>query len=559
MKIKKFGHGGMMSDNGKLAIMIKRFLSGGKLYRHGGEFHNAQGQPTNEKGERIPDDPLVAVASDAERRSGAAGDDGSAQTGRIRGGTTRPEQQTGSTIATPEQAELMTQGTGEGTVASFNTEPISPDMSQDQFELAMQSPFVAEQFKGMDIQTPQQLAEAYEGFKSQATSAIRENEEGVANAARELAKTNENFRIKLETLGDNPTDKEIADLMIQQNTDGLLGDLHGAVVDQFLPATQLNAFYFPRYQEVGKRFVTETTINGQKVAADKPIFTSIQDKGIKTKAGMEKLFQDATDAGVDLTKNIAATEDFLRTWFTDSANEEFISTAQGVERMITGGTGINDIKRPEFIKTMFMDAMKKENSTVPTFDQMGEYRQLIKLRGQEAADAFAEREGFDPTRQLGKSENFKVIKNGDKTKQDTEAALQSRSDQAEEKARERYRSMNPNFDARMTEMEQIEAYNEKEGTNFRSYSAMMEDMQRKTKDAFQERKREGMENIKEERRQEFLDEYFKSRGINRTEATEFQLALADRAFERSFGQGGMRVLKRAGKSPIGALSALFKK
>ena len=544
----------MMSDNGKLAIMIKRFLSGGKLYRHGGEFHNAQGQPTNEKGERIPDDPLVAVASDAERRSGAAGDDGSAQTGRIRGGTTRPEQQTGSTIATPEQAELMTQGTGEGTVASFNTEPISPDMSQDQFELAMQSPFVAEQFKGMDIQTPQQLAEAYEGFKSQATSAIRENEEGVANAARELAKTNENFRIKLETLGDNPTDKEIADLMIQQNTDGLLGDLHGAVVDQFLPATQLNAFYFPRYQEVGKRFVTETTINGQKVAADKPIFTSIQDKGIKTKAGMEKLFQDATDAGVDLTK-----EDFLRTWFTDSANEEFISTAQGVERMITGGTGINDIKRPEFIKTMFMDAMKKENSTVPTFDQMGEYRQLIKLRGQEAADAFAEREGFDPTRQLGKSENFKVIKNGDKTKQDTEAALQSRSDQAEEKARERYRSMNPNFDARMTEMEQIEAYNEKEGTNFRSYSAMMEDMQRKTKDAFQERKREGMENIKEERRQEFLDEYFKSRGINRTEATEFQLALADRAFERSFGQGGMRVLKRAGKSPIGALSALFKK
>ena len=549
----------MMSDNGKLAIMIKRFLNGGKLYRHGGEFHNAQGEPTNEKGERIPDDPLVAVASDAERRSGAAGDDGSALTGRIRGGTTRPEQQTGSTIATPEQAELMTQGTGEGTVASFNTEPISPDMSQDQFELAMQSPFVAEQFKGMDIQTPQQLAEAYEGFKSQATSAIRENEEGVANAARELAKTNENFRIKLETLGDNPTDKEIADLMVQQNTDGLLGDLHGAVVKEFLPATQLNAFYFPPYQEKGKRFVTETTINGQKIAADKPIFTSIQDKGIKTSDGMRKLFQDATDAGVDLTKNIAATEDFLRTWFTDSANAEFITTAQGVERMITGGTGVNDIKRPEFIKTMFMDAMKKENSTVPTFRQMGEYRQLIKLRGQEAADAFAEREGFDPTRILGKSENFKVIKNGDKAKQDTEAALQSRSDQAEEKARERYRSMNPNFDARMTEMEQIEAYNEKEGTNFRRYSDMMEDMQRKTKDAFQETKRENLADIREERRQEFLDEYFASRGINRVDATERELMLADMAFERSFGQSGMRVLKRAGKSPIGALSALFKK
>ena len=154
---------------------------------------------------------------------------------------------------------------------------------------------------------------------------------------------------------------------------------------------------------------------------------------------MRKLFQDATDAGVDLTKGITKTQDFLRKWFTDSANAEFITTAQGVERMITGGTGINDIRRPEFIKTMFMDAMKKENSTIPTFRQMGEYRQLIKLRGQEAADAFAEREGFDPTRILGKGENFKVIKNGDKAKQDTEAALQSRSDQAEEKARERER------------------------------------------------------------------------------------------------------------------------
>lgn len=37
MKIRKYGHGGMMSDKGKLAIMIKRFLNGGKLYEHGGK------------------------------------------------------------------------------------------------------------------------------------------------------------------------------------------------------------------------------------------------------------------------------------------------------------------------------------------------------------------------------------------------------------------------------------------------------------------------------------------------------------------------------------------
>ena len=136
-----------------------------------------------------------------------------------------------------------------------------------------------------------------------------------------------------------------------------------------------------------------------------------------------------------------------------------------------------------------------------------------------------------------------------RAKGEAEEALQSRSDQAEQKAKDIYRKMNPNFDARMTEMEQIEAYNEKEGTNFRRYSDMMEDMQRKTKDAFQETKRENLEDITEERRREFVDEYFKSRGINPADATETQLNLADRAFERSLAQGGkINVMRQDSKS-----------
>lgn len=308
MKIRKYGHGGMMSDNGKLAIMIKTFLNGGKLYEHGGEFHDAEGNPTNEKGERIPEDPLVAVASDAERRTGRASAEGAALTGRPSQtrGSVKSEQQIGSTIATPEQAELMTQGTGEGTIASFNTEPISEDMSQDQFELAMQSPFVAKQFKGMDIQNPQQLAEAYEGFKSQAVRAIRENEEGVANAARELAETNDNFRTKLETLGDNPTDKEIADLMVQQNTDGLLGDLHGAVVDQFLPEDSLTPTkvktFGTQYYGGSPRFQGDAfTAFGQDIKSGDRLFVTIQDTGIASQEGL-KTFSRCNSRGCRLNK-----------------------------------------------------------------------------------------------------------------------------------------------------------------------------------------------------------------------------------------------------------------
>jgi hypothetical protein len=311
--------------------------------------------------------------------------------------------------------------TAAGTAASFNTEAVSPNMSKEQFDLAMQSPFVAEQFEGMDIQNPQQLSEAYDGFKSEVTTAINNNVPDVANSVRELAETNENFKIKLdklaEDLGREPTDQDIADMMIDMNTDGLFGDLHGEVVNQFLPSDHLNPAKFPPYQEQNKRFVSSTTINGQTVSANGQIFTSIQDKGIKNRSGMEKLFQDATDAGIDLTKSTQQTERFLRGWYTDSANADFIVTARGAERMVTGGTGRDDVRSPIFLKTMFKDAMVEENSTVPSFNQMGQYRQILKTRGQEAADAFAKEKGFDPSRnnQFAIGGKYKVLKGGGRT------------------------------------------------------------------------------------------------------------------------------------------------
>lgn len=403
-----------------LGGMLKRYMmGGGRMYEHGGQYHDADGNPTDADGNRIPADELVAVASDLERRSGLAGDDGAALTGRERGGTTEGVQDTGSTIATEEQAALMNPAdAAAGTIASFNTDPVSPDMSQEQFDLAMQSGFVAKQFEGMDIQNPQQLSEAYDDFKNEVTTAINNNVPDVANSVRELAKTNENFEIKLnklaEDLGREPTDRDIADMMIDMNTDGLFGDLHGEVVDQFIPSEQLNPTNFPKYQEENKRFVSSTTINGQTVNANGQIFTSIQDKGINSRAGMEKLFQDATDAGVDLTKNTKQTEAFLRGWYTDSANADFIVTAQGAERTVTGGTGKGDITNQSFLDTMFKEAMVEENSTVPSFGQMARYRQIRDTRGQEAADAYAESEGFDPSRhnRFAMGGKYKVLKGG---------------------------------------------------------------------------------------------------------------------------------------------------
>ena len=46
----------MMSDNSKLAIMIKTFLNGGKLYKHGGQYHDEDGNPIEVLGREDEDD-----------------------------------------------------------------------------------------------------------------------------------------------------------------------------------------------------------------------------------------------------------------------------------------------------------------------------------------------------------------------------------------------------------------------------------------------------------------------------------------------------------------------
>ena len=358
-----------------LGGMLKKFMMGGRMYEHGGQYHDADGNPTNEKGERIPSDPLVTVASDQERRAGLAGDDGSAMTGRNRGGTTEGVQETGSTIATGDQAALMNPAdAAAGTIASFNTEAVSPDMSQEQFDLAMQSPFVAEQFKGQDIQNPQQLSDAYKVFKTEVTNAIRGNESSVANSAKEFAETNDNFKIKLdklaEDLGREPTDQDIADMMVTMNTDGLFGDLHGAVVSQFLPSRQLNATALPDGPLAKSDYFVadEYSINGQNLTKGGQVYTSIQDRGINSREGMEMLFQDATDAGVDLTQGNKSTERFLRQWYENPDHADFIMSAGGAERMASGMTGRGDISQTSgklnYLIPMIKEAQQKETDAM---------------------------------------------------------------------------------------------------------------------------------------------------------------------------------------------------
>ena len=407
-----------------LGGMLKRYMmGGGRMYEHGGQYHDADGNPTDADGNRIPVDELVAVASDLEREAGLATDEGAALTGRDQGVTTEGVQDTGSTIATDEQATLMNPAdAAAGTIASFNTDPVSPDMSQEQFDLAMQSGFVAKQFEGMDIQNPQQLSEAYDGFKNEVTTAINNNVPDVANSVRELAKTNQNFEIKLnklaEDLGREPTDQDIADMMIDMNTDGLFGDLHGVVVDQFLPSKQLNSTPITqtfRLSTTGRN-VDKVTINGQNISEGGSIITSIQDKGIKNREGTEKLFQDATDAGIDLTKGTIQTEDFLRGWYTDSANADFIVTAGGAEEMAAGGVGVKDVSATSggnlaFLNTMVKEAVQEANSKIPSFAQAAKYRDLRDRLGQEAADAYAEEKGFIyPSFAMGGK--YKVLKGG---------------------------------------------------------------------------------------------------------------------------------------------------
>lgn len=320
-----------------------------KRYEHGGQYHDANGNPTDADGNRIPTDSTIRTASRVERAGGLAGDDGSGPTWRNRGFTTDPTSNIGGTMGDPD--DMNPKNATAGTIASYNTDPISADMSKEQFEKTMQSPFVAEQFKGQDIQNPQQLSDAYESFKTKATNAIRENTPAVANAAREFANTNDNFKIKLdklsEDLGREPTDEDIAKMMVTMNTDGLIGDLHGAVVSQFISKNQLNAYTIPDGDGVSDKYgnlVNEFTVEGQNVKKGGKIYTSFNDAGINDNEGMRKYFRDATEAGVDLTEGNAATEKFMEAWFKNPENEQYIFLGQNIRDAAIGrgGDGSNE-------------------------------------------------------------------------------------------------------------------------------------------------------------------------------------------------------------------------
>ena len=355
---KGAGGGGMQNVLGSLigsrtaADGMKVYASGGsiprmkvlKSYHEGGEI-----PPHEHPHGGLPGDPTKRPATRLEIAGGLASDDGRGATWADRGFTTDLTQKTGSTIETdPDKIAQGNQADADaGTIFSFNTDPISADMPQEQFDLAMQSRFVAEQFKGRDIQNPQQLADAYKDFTHKATLAIRENEPEVANAAREFAKTNDNFKIKMDALGENPTDAQIAKMMVDMNTDGLLGDLHGAVVNRFMPKNQINAYKISDGDGVAgnrNQLVNEFTVEGQRVKKGGQIYTSFNDAGINDNEGMRKYFREATEAGVDLTKGNLDTEEFMEDWFKNPENAKYIFLGKNIRDAAIGrgGDGSNE-------------------------------------------------------------------------------------------------------------------------------------------------------------------------------------------------------------------------
>lgn len=424
----------MMSDNGKLAIMIKRFLSGGKVMQNGGVVEDTEDTDIETFGE-----PRVIKTQDKS--------------------------------AEFQEDKPLTGGDYVTTIGAINPEGGSLDALDDDKKSAI----LESEFGQTYLSGEGSLDDQYKDYQTKVFNFIDNNPEQALSRINEMMETNKGFQTKLE----GKSDEEKLAITRRLMTDGKIGDFHGTILTN-PQKTPLPQFYSPETSNI-------RSDQGPK------ILIASGNRALKPDQ-MGEYLAAAEEAGIsreELSKDTPKTRNFLN---------------------------------------QYLDKRGFQQSSPSTPDEKGV--------------------------QTGGFSQYFI----DKAEQDAEAALQTRSDQAEEKAKDIYRTMNPNFDARMTEMEQIEAYNEKEGTNFRRYSDMMEDMQRKTKDAFQETKRENLEDIREERRQEFLDEYFKSRGINRAEATEFQLALADRAFERSFGQGGMRVLKRGGKTYRGggALSMLFR-
>jgi hypothetical protein len=419
--------GGGGQGGGVLQNLAGKFLAkdGMKVYASGGSiphmkvlksFHEGgeiPPHPHGANGEHPNGDTTIRPATETEIAVGAAVEGGGGQTWRDRGGDTETTQNTGSTIET--DPDKIAQGNpadaDAGTIFSFNTEPISADMSQEQFEKAMQSRFVAKQFEGQDIQNPQQLADAYKGFTHQATLAIRENEPEVAAAAREFAKTNDNFKIKMEALGENATDAQIAKMMVDMNTDGLLGDLHGEVVSQFMPKSQLNAYkisdgHFGGTAQMpagrtGKQ-INQWDVHGQTVTKGGQIYTSINDMGINKREGLEKFFEEASAAGVDLTKGNLNTEEFMREWFENPENHQYTFYAKNTQEGALGsgdqnksnpgqliymkqGEGIQDVNQLTIGKEKWGTAQRSALADLQRLQQDWEWRKGLKGDAEEYA------------------------------------------------------------------------------------------------------------------------------------------------------------------------------
>ena len=333
--MKGFRKGGKFPDLNKDGkITMADILKGRKVFRSGGLLKN---------GETLEGDPK----KDASRVVG------------------QYEPTTVSQEAEFTETEGKQEATQEGMIGAINkdfdikTQSLD-DLPQDQKDLIMASEFGKRYMSGEGS-----FDDQYRAYTAQVVDFLTNNPEQALANINSMMETNDNFRTKLE----GKSDQEKLDITRDMMTDGKIGDFHGKILSVETP----DSLYL-------RGSGGASNIRGAEGAE---IIYGVGNQAIGE--NFQGAYRDAMiEAGVDLS-DPKAMEKFFNQYIQD--NPDALTDRQlGVQ-----DTGLSQ-QNIERGKESAMNVAQGGSQNIRA--KQARYRQILKLQGEEAAAAYAEKEGL---------------------------------------------------------------------------------------------------------------------------------------------------------------------
>ena len=135
----------------------------------------------------------------------------------------------------------MQEGLGDGAIASYNKNSLlSGNLTDKEFEDVMNSSFGQEYLKGA---TKENIGQLYkENYLTKVNDLFNNSPEEALSRVNEMAEVNQNFATKLKGKSDEEKLRITRDLM----SDGLIGDFHGTILDEYRETPKFSYYGFKK-------------------------------------------------------------------------------------------------------------------------------------------------------------------------------------------------------------------------------------------------------------------------------------------------------------------------